>query len=88
MAHLTGTVSEGDKVLVQDVSISLRPNQSDIIGFEGDLVIPSGGPYPAPNKSYELKCSDGRSGQIFATRASASTGRPSRVEFQTSGRFA
>jgi hypothetical protein len=86
MARAAGTLSEGDKVLVQKVAINLRPTPGST-GLEGEFVVPSGSPYLCPGNSYDLKLSDGRSGQILVKQAHVGSDRPTRIEFVTKGPF-
>jgi len=90
MAQLTGTLSDGDKVIVSDVPMVIKPYPppSGVMGWEGEFVIPQGVNAPNPGRFLQLKTSDGRSGQIVIESMHAdSHGRP-RIRFQTSGAFA
>jgi hypothetical protein len=89
MAHVTGTITDGEKVLYQDISIDLQPRNSfgGPMGFQGEFDIPQGGPFVSAGRSCELECSDGRSGQILIKRVHVSSKPPNRITFVTSGPF-
>jgi hypothetical protein len=90
MAQLTGTLSDGDKVIVSDVPMVIEPNASPsgVMGWEGEFVIPQGVIAPNPGRFLQLKTSDGRSGDIVVESVQSSSDRAPRVKFQTSGSFA
>ena len=89
MPQVTGTISEGDKILVQDVLMSIRENPptSPTRGFEGDFVLPAGASMPGVGKRYHLDMSDGRSGDILIKSAGVGSLQASRVRFASSGPF-
>jgi hypothetical protein len=90
MARVIGTISKDDKVLISDVSINLLQNNSPsgLIGFRGAFVKPEDSPHISAGTSFQLKCSDGRSGEILIKKVSLGTRQPTTVEFVTSGQFA
>jgi hypothetical protein len=87
MAQVTGTISDGDKVLFQDIPMSLRPTSGVLKGFEGEFIIPAGGSYLSPGLSFRITCSDGRSGTILIVAARSGSSPGFLVEFQTQGAF-
>jgi hypothetical protein len=86
MAQVTGVISEVGKVLFQDIAIDLWQGTNPTI-FRGEFGIPEDGPYLATAKLYDLKISDGRSGQILIRRVIYGSKQPTRVEFITTGPF-
>ena len=80
MARVTGTISDGDAILFQDLPIDLQPSNphGGPMGFRGEFVVPQGGPFIAAGRSCELKCSDGRRAR-FSSNLSVSAAINHRV---------
>ncbi len=89
MAHVTGTISDGDTVLFRDVSIDLQPTNppGGPNGFRGEFEVPQGGPFIAAGRSCELKCSDGRSGEVLIRSVRLGSNQPARVVLAMTGPF-
>jgi hypothetical protein len=87
MARTTGTISDGDTVLFQDIAMSLQPTSGVLKGFQGEFEIPQGGAYVSPGKSFQLTCADGRSGKILIKSTHSGSNQASRVQFITTGPF-
>lgn len=89
MARITGIITIGDKIILPGVSINLLPNNdpSGVMGFHGDFTVPVGSPHISAGTSCQLKCSDGRSGEILVKHVHVGSHQPTRVEFVTNGPF-
>ena len=86
MAAVTGTLSDGHKVLFQNLSMSLEPvgiNKS----FQGAFYLPPGNAFVGAGKSFRLRCSDGRSGTIRITSTHINIDQSQNVAFRTTGDF-
>ncbi len=86
MAQITGTISDGDKVLFQDIPMIL-PTSGVLKGFKGELGTTPGGAYLSPGSSFLLTCSDGRSGKILIVAARPGPNQGFLVEFRAQGAF-
>jgi hypothetical protein len=87
MAQVTGTISDGDKVLFQDLPMMLRPTSGVLKGFEGEFYAPVGSSYVFPGTSFQLTVSDGRAGEILIKSTRLGSNQGQQVEFRTQGRF-
>ena len=89
MAKIIGTLSDGEKIVVKDVSIDLRSTGAPggLQGFTGSFTLGPHDPFLAPGQSYTLTANDGRAGRILVAKASVGSNKPTTVEFHTSGPF-
>jgi hypothetical protein len=88
MARVTGTISDGATILYRDVLINLNPNTSGSrLGFRGVFKIPHGSTLVSSGQSLDLKCSDGRAGQIIVSRVQYVTGQSATIGFEINGQF-
>jgi len=90
MERVTGTISDGDRVVVRDMPILMletRPPGGGM-GWQGDFEWPGDATPPHRQRFYVLKTSDGRSGQIvFVAAEDRGSHQPARLRFRTSGPF-
>jgi hypothetical protein len=90
MERVTGTISDGDRAIIQDLPILMM--QAGAAGggmrWHGDLDWPRDATPPYRQRFYRLQTSDGRSGQIVFVGPEETAGHePARVRFRTSGPF-
>jgi hypothetical protein len=90
MERVTGTISDGDRVLVRDLSILMLEAgpRGGGAGWRGCFDLPCDVAPPRRQRFYRLETSDGRSGQIiFVGPEEIGSHQPTRVRFQSSGPF-
>jgi hypothetical protein len=89
MAQLTGTISDGDQIIMQDVPMSIQENPatSHTWGFQGVFILPPGSKWLKPGERYHLRLSDGRSGDILIKSTPTGTREATQVHFVNAGRF-
>jgi hypothetical protein len=90
MERVTGTISDGDRVIVRDLSILMLETgpRGGGTGRRGCFDLPRDVMPPRRQRFYRLETSDGRSGQIvFVGPEEIGSHQPTRVRFQTSGPF-
>jgi hypothetical protein len=87
MARMTGTISDGERVLFLDVPMSFHPIPGVLKGFQGEFYVPQGGTYVTPGKSFQLTVSDGRTGKILIKSTHLGSNQGQRVVFQSQGSF-
>lgn len=90
MEQVTGSISDGDRVIVGDLSIlmlEIGPPGGGM-GWQGCFDLPPDVTPPHRQRFYWLEISDGRSGQIiFVGPEEIGSHQPTRVRFQTTGPF-
>ena len=90
MERVTGTISDGERVIVGGLSILMRAAgpAGGGAGWQGDFELPRDVMPPHRQRFYRLQTSDGRSGQIvFVGSEEKASHEPTRVRFRTSGPF-
>ena len=90
MQRVTGTISDGDRVIAHDVPIVLRDERprGDDAGWQGQFELPRDAPPLQMQRFYRLQTSDGRTGQIIFVGTPGTEGHaPTRLCFRTSGPF-
>jgi hypothetical protein len=89
MGQITGTFSDGERVVFRDVPISIQPTHpsSGISAWRGRFEVPQSATPPHAGQSYLLEVSDGRSGQIHIMRLAFGKDQVHQVMFQTDGPF-
>lgn len=90
MERVTGTISDGDRVIARDLSILMLETgpRGSGTGRRGCFDLPGDMAPPRRQRFYRLETSDGRSGQIiFVGPEEIGKHQPTRVRFQTSGPF-
>jgi hypothetical protein len=85
MTALTATVGDGHTVLFRNVSIDLRPTRhaDRLKTFRGEFQVPEGSDYYFTDTPCQVKCSDGRSGEIRIRSMRLPVDVPARIEFVT-----
>jgi hypothetical protein len=88
MERVTGTISDGDRVIVRHLSMLLLETEPRGAGWRGCFDLPRDATPPRRQRFYRLETSDGRSGQIvFIGSEEIESHQPTRVRFQTTGPF-
>ena len=88
MERVTGTIRDGDGVIVRNLSILMLEREARGAGWRGCFDLPRDATPPRRHRFYRLETSDGRSGQIvFVGLEELETQQPARVRFQTTGPF-
>ena len=90
MERVTGTISDGDRVIVRDLSILMLETgpRGGGAGWRGCFDWPRDVTPPRRQRFYRLETSDGRSGHVvFVGSEEIGSHHPTRVRFQTSGPF-
>jgi hypothetical protein len=90
MERVTGTISDGERVIVGGLSILMLEagTPGGGAGWRGDFELPGDVIPPHRQRFYRLQTSDGRSGQIvFVGSDESASHDPTRVRFRTSGPF-
>jgi hypothetical protein len=90
MERVIGTITDGDRVIVQDMSILMVETGSlgGTPGWQGDFELSRDATPPHRHRFYRLEVSDGRSGQIVFVRSEEiGSHHPTRVCFRTCGPF-
>jgi hypothetical protein len=90
MERVTGTISDGDRVIVRDLSILMLETgpRGGGTGRRGCFDLPRDVTPPRRQRFYRLETSDGRSGQIvFVGPEEVGILQPTSVRFRISGPF-
>jgi hypothetical protein len=90
MERVTGTISDGDRVIVRDLSILMLETgpRGGGTGRRGCFHLPRDVMPPRRQRFYRLETSDGRSGQIvFIGAEEIESQQPTSVRFRTTGPF-
>jgi hypothetical protein len=88
MEQVTGTISDGDRVIVRNLSMLLLETELRGAGWRGCFDLPRDATPPRRRRFYRLETSDGRSGQIvFIGSEEVESHQPTRVSFRTTGPF-
>ena len=88
MERITGTISDGDRVIVRNLSMLLLETELRGAEWRGCFDLPRDATPPRRHRFYRLETSDGRSGQIvFIGSEEVESHQPTRVRFRTTGPF-
>jgi hypothetical protein len=89
MERVTGTISDGDRALIRDLTIwMVNAGASGEMRWRGELDWPGDATPPHQQRFYRLQTDDGRTGQIVFVGAEETGNQvPARVRFRTSGPF-
>ena len=89
MERVTGTIRDGDRVIVRHLPIlMLETGPQRGTGWRGQFDLPGDASAPRRHRFYRLETSDGRSGQIiFIGPEEVGSQEPTRVCFRTTGPF-
>jgi hypothetical protein len=89
MERITGTISDGDRVIVRHLPMLLLETEPRTgAGWRGCFDLPRDATPPRRQRFYRLVTSDGRSGQIvFIGAEEIESHQPTHVRFRTTGPF-
>lgn len=88
MERVIATISDGNKVLVQDVTawVKMTTSSGGLRSWHGYFMLPQGA-YMDVGGPYSFKTTDGRSGQILISNIGMGSHRATQVQFIGTGPF-
>jgi hypothetical protein len=89
MVRVVGTISDGDRAIIRNVSITMHETRWPEGGtsWQGDFDLPPSVAPPDPLRFYRFETSDGRSGQIVVRSVDLVSRQLPHVVFRTTGPF-